>query len=112
MKITLCEKLRGVSIFSHGVIFTRARVLLAPLFLRENGDYLQSTAVPTKPLMNPKDYVGKGNNNVRTTEQKRQQGEGRQRERERATRKSWSDINITTTNKANCGKSIEAIYAT
>ena len=71
MKITLCEKLRGVSIFSHGVIFTRARVLLAPLFLRENGDYLQSTAVPTKPLMTPKDYVGIGNKNVRTTEQKK-----------------------------------------
>ena len=28
------------------MIFTRARVLLAPLFLRENGDYSQSTAVP------------------------------------------------------------------
>ena len=27
-------------------------------------------------------------------------------------REKGSDINMTTTNKANCGKSIEAIYAT
>ena len=46
MKLTLREKPRGVSPFSRGVIFTRARVSLAPLSLRKNGDYSQSTAVP------------------------------------------------------------------
>ena len=39
VKITHPRKARRVLLFSRGVTFTRARVLLALLSLRKNGDY-------------------------------------------------------------------------
>lgn len=97
---------QGLAFLAWGHFHALAFRSFAPLSLRKNGNYSQSTAVPAdQTTYDPK--------RLRWNREQECENYGAEKDNQgKDDREKGSDINMTTTNKANCGKSIEAIYAT